>query len=75
MKRLRCAILAVFLTGLVSINVLAADAPAPAYPPHTIPNSQLRVLPKSATGRQYQLHISLPGNYSKETNKRYPVVF
>jgi len=66
---------AVLLFGLASINVVAEETTAPVYPAHTIPNSQLRVLPKSSTGRQYQLHISLPENYSKETNKRYPVVF
>ena len=63
------------LLGLATASVTAAETTAITYPPHTIPHSQLRVLPKSATGRQYQLHISLPENYSTETNKRYPVVF
>lgn len=48
---------------------------AEALPPHTIPNSQLRVLPVNAAGRHYQLHIAVPGNYAKGTGKRYPVVY
>ena len=75
MKDLSFVKVAVLLLGLTAASAVAAETTAAAYPPHTIPNSQLRVLPKSATGRQYQLHISLPENYSKETSKRYPVVF
>ena len=52
----------------------AADS-APKYPPQVISNSELRVLPKSPTGRQYQLHVGLPASYAKETNKKYPVVY
>lgn len=57
----------------------AADAPsAPPgsdYPPHTIGNSQLRVLNTAADGRVYQLHIGLPPSYAKQPNKKYPVVY
>jgi len=52
-----------------------AEAPKPKYPPHVIPNSELRVLPVTAAGRHYQLSIGLPGGYEKDTTKRYPVVF
>ena len=61
----------VILTAATS----AADAPQPSFPAHTIPNSQLRVLPRNAVGRHYQLHIGLPASYAKETGQRYPVVF
>lgn len=53
----------------------AADAPAASYPPYTIPNSQVRVLPANAAGRHYQLQIGLPASYAKDTGKRYPVVY
>jgi predicted alpha/beta superfamily hydrolase len=53
----------------------AADAPLPAFPPHTIARSQLRVLPRNAAGRQYQLHVGLPESYFKDPNRRFPVVF
>lgn len=75
MKIPRLIVFAALVPALAVLDVFAAE-PAPAsYPPHAIGNSQLRVLPKSASGRQYQLHIGLPGNYEKDTNKRYPVVF
>ncbi len=54
---------------------LAADAPAPAVPAHTIPNSQLRVLPRNAAGRHYQLHVGLPESYAAHPDRKYPVVF
>lgn len=53
----------------------AASEPVPSYPPHTIGNSQLRVLPRNAAGRHYQLSIGLPASYDKETSRKYPVVF
>jgi predicted alpha/beta superfamily hydrolase len=68
------SILIFMLTGLLDI-ARAADAVAQIFPAHTIPNSQLRVLPVNAAGRHYQLHIGLPASYYKEPNRRYPVVF
>jgi predicted alpha/beta superfamily hydrolase len=53
---------------------LAAEKP-PSYPPHTIPGSELRVLPVDAAGRHYQLSVGLPASYTKETGRRYPVVY
>jgi predicted alpha/beta superfamily hydrolase len=61
-----------FLFG--ALQAQAAD-PAPAYPAHTIPNTQLRALPKNADGRTYQLHIHLPGSFAKEPKRRYPVLY
>lgn len=65
--------------SLIAFNVLLTSgsmaAETASHPPHTIENSQLRVLPKNAAGRQYQLHVGLPASYGKETNKRYPVVY
>ncbi|ACB76320.1 alpha/beta hydrolase [Opitutus terrae] len=62
-----------FLAPLLLLPVTrAAEAPA-AY---SIPGSQVRNLPvNSVSGRAYQLLIGLPGNYDKDTTKRYPVVF
>jgi predicted alpha/beta superfamily hydrolase len=54
-------------------TAFAADAPV--FPPHTIGNSQLRVLPRNADGREYQLHIGLPASYAKDKDRHYPVVF
>jgi hypothetical protein len=62
--------LALLFTALVA----SADGP-PAYPPHTIPDTQLRVLPKNADGRTYQLHVHLPGSFAKDPKRRYPVLY
>ena len=60
---------------LVSLFVRVVAAEAPAYPPHTVANSQVRVLPPTAAGRQYQLHIQLPGSYAANPDRKYPVVY
>jgi predicted alpha/beta superfamily hydrolase len=61
-----------FLFGAVQAQ--AAD-PAPAYPAHSIPGSQLRALPKNADGRSYQLHVQLPASFAAEPKRRYPVLY
>jgi predicted alpha/beta superfamily hydrolase len=63
--------LALVAFALVVLGLPAAEN----LPPHVIGNSQLRVLPVNAAGRHYQLHVGLPANYTKETGKRYPVVY
>jgi predicted alpha/beta superfamily hydrolase len=55
--------------------LVSASEKAPSYPPHTIGNSELRVLPANAAGRHYQLSVGLPASYAKETSRRYPVVY
>jgi len=59
----------------LSAGSALASETAPAHPPHTIPGSELRVLPINAAGRHYQLSIGLPASYAKETARRYPVVY
>ncbi|HWA26505.1 MAG TPA: alpha/beta hydrolase-fold protein [Lacunisphaera sp.] len=69
MKELVAAFAILFVTSV------GFGADAPAYPPHTIANSQLRVLSVEVPGRKYQLHIGLPGNYQRDVAKRYPVIY
>jgi predicted alpha/beta superfamily hydrolase len=69
--------LAASLVSVVALTAglaLAAEKP-PSWPPHTIPGSELRVLPVDAAGRHYQLSVGLPASYAKETGRRYPVVY
>ena len=66
------AILVSFLAAVTAATVLAA---APAHPPHVIGNSELRVLPKTAAGRHYQLSVGLPASYAQNPDRRYPVVY
>jgi predicted alpha/beta superfamily hydrolase len=61
--------------ALLFSALLAQAQTAPSYPPHSIPNTLLRALPKSADGRSYQLHIHLPASFAKEPKRRYPVLY
>ncbi len=53
----------------------AEPTAASAYPPHVVPNSELRVLPRTRADRLYQLHIALPASFREHPEKKYPVVF
>ena len=65
---------ALALALLSGAQQVQAD-PAPSYPPHVVANTQLRVLPTTADGRSYQLHIHLPASFAKESARRYPVLY
>ena len=67
--------LVVLATALAAAAVAGGEPVKPVFPPHVIPNSELRVLPRNAAGRHYQLSIGLPGSYATDTTRRYPVVF
>jgi len=57
--------------GAAATGAGAAPAAKPAY---TIPGSEVREL-TAKTGRHYQLIVGLPGDYAKNPDKRYPVVY
>jgi predicted alpha/beta superfamily hydrolase len=73
--KIRTPVILLAVSSLLAVAAFAADAPAPVLPAHTIPNSQVRVLPRNAAGRQYQLHIGLPESYATHPERRYPIVF
>ena len=56
-------------------GLLAADPALTTPPPVTIPNSELRILPRSFSGRQYQLYVGLPASYRQNPDRHYPVVY
>jgi hypothetical protein len=60
--------------GLAAVSCAFADG-APAYPPVTLGNTELRTLPRSSNGREYKLYVGLPWSYGKEPGKKYPVVY
>lgn len=67
----RLLILSLVLTAMAPTH---AAPPSPALP-HSLPGTQLRVLPPTPEGRHYQLHIHLPASFSKEPRRRYPVLY
>jgi uncharacterized protein len=48
---------------------------ANAAPPYTIPDTEVRALPRSANGRDYLLYVALPTSYAGEPGRRYPVLY
>jgi predicted alpha/beta superfamily hydrolase len=64
------------LTLLLSVAADIRAAP-PAYPPVTIPNSELRTIESKSTGRTYDLYIRKPVDYDKDKDKdkKYPVLY
>lgn len=70
----RMSTLAAAALAAAALDGVAAAA-GPTYPRHTLGNTQLRALPRSANGRDYLLYVALPYSYEKETAKRYPVLY
>lgn len=75
MKRFATPLLVISAVWLAFASPRSSRADVPAFPPHAIPNSELRALPTNAHGRTYQLHVGLPGSYRENPSRRYPVVF
>jgi predicted alpha/beta superfamily hydrolase len=64
--------------SLVSAAALPAQAARPLADPVpvvTLPGTQLRTLHSAATGRDYDIQISLPADYARNTRNRYPVLY
>jgi hypothetical protein len=45
------------------------------FPRHSLANTEVRRLPRSASGRPYQLHIALPDSYDDDPRRHYPVLY
>jgi len=67
-----------------ALNACAAPPPsaAPASKPLnaafarvTLPDTELRQLNSSATGRSYDIYIRLPDAYARDRGKKYPVLY
>jgi hypothetical protein len=54
----------------VSVSVSAVPVS-----PHVTANAQVRVLPRSANGRDYQIYVGLPASYASQPSRRYPVLY
>jgi hypothetical protein len=45
------------------------------FPRQTVAGSEIRVLPRSANGRSYQIYVGLPDSYEEDLARRYPVLY
>ncbi len=59
----------------VLLLLAVGSAGAEPRPRHTVPNTELRVLPPTEDGRHYQLQVHLPASHASEPERRYPVVY
>ena len=50
-------------------------ARAADFPRVDIPNTELRTLKSSSTGRDYDVYVHLPGGYARGSGKKLPVVY
>ncbi len=62
--------------GMATIS----SAQTSAYPPVTIPGSEIRTMKSASTGRTYDLYIHKPADFGKDTDaaqndKKYPVLY
>ena len=72
MRALACAAGASFVAAAA---LPAQTATADTIPVVTLPGTQLRTLHSSATGRDYDIQISLPTDYARNPSARYPVLY
>jgi predicted alpha/beta superfamily hydrolase len=45
------------------------------FPRYSLANTEVRILPRSASGRAYQLYVSLPDSFDDDPSQRYPVLY
>ena len=60
---------------LAAAALPAQTASADTIPVVTLPGTQLRTLHAAATGQNYDIQISLPADYARNPNARYPVLY
>lgn len=75
----------ILITGVLITQTLSACAPQtsaatrdPSSLPSarvTLPNSEIRQLKSTATGRDYDIYIRLPDEYAPGNGKKYPVIY
>lgn len=56
-------------------TVQTSEPPSASFPEVTIPDTEVRQLKSSATGRSYDIYIRLPDEYKQDRAKKYPVLY
>lgn len=60
---------------LLALSWLLQVAEAASFPPYVMPKTQVIPLADTDTKGQYELLVKLPPDYTKQPNKRYPVIY
>jgi predicted alpha/beta superfamily hydrolase len=63
------------LLSAVALQAQANRPSADTFPVVTLPGTELRQLHSAATGRDYDIHVSLPADYARNQSTRYPVLY
>ncbi|NVK21187.1 MAG: alpha/beta hydrolase [Kangiellaceae bacterium] len=61
----------IFVLSLLPVAILNAKEPEP----YKLPRTEVIPIQESKTKKQYELYIKLPEEYSKNKNKKYPVIY
>ncbi len=62
--------------ALVGVAASVAIAQTPGkYPPVTIPNTEVRSLHSTVTGRNYDIYLYLPAQMGRDPSRKYPVLY
>jgi len=70
-----------FVIGILLFLMLSACLPQPAESSNptpsrvTIPDTEVRQLKSSATGRNYDIYVSLPSEYAQNPKTKYPILY
>lgn len=64
-----------FLCSIANGDTKRPEKAPSGLPRVSIPNTELRALKSSATGRDYDLYVHLPDGYARGTEKKYPIVY
>ena len=75
METLRALAWAAGASFLGAAALPAQTSLADTFPVVTLPGTELRHLHSSATGRDYDIQVSLPADYARNPNVRYPVLY
>jgi predicted alpha/beta superfamily hydrolase len=63
------------LLSTAALRAQAARPSAETLPVVTLPGTELRQLHSAATGRDYDIQVSLPADYARNPSARYPVLY
>jgi len=63
------------MLSAAALRAQAVTPPAETIPVVPLPGTELRHMHSAATGRDYDIQISLPADYARNTRARYPVLY
>jgi predicted alpha/beta superfamily hydrolase len=72
---IQALILFVFIFSITACTQNDGTVPSSTAVNVTLPNTEVRQLKSSATGREYDIYVRLPDGYKTDQGKQYPVIY